>query len=59
MLKYYLQRTGQIPTSIHPFIKQPVLAQPQPLSLSQLLIQRWYRLCARLRSPLNPPYQNQ
>ncbi|MCL6435391.1 MAG: hypothetical protein K6T90_14495 [Leptolyngbyaceae cyanobacterium HOT.MB2.61] len=59
MLKYYLQRTGQIPTSIHPFIKQPVLAQPQPLSLSQLLIQRWYQLCARLRSPISRPDQDQ
>ncbi len=32
MLKYYLDRPGKIPTSVHPFVKQEELrkVQPQP-----------------------------
>ncbi|MBS0018222.1 MAG: hypothetical protein KFF72_18030 [Arthrospira sp. SH-MAG29] len=34
MLKYYLCRSGKIPTSVHPFVKQEELRkvkpQPQP-----------------------------
>lgn len=36
MLKHYLHRSGQIPTSVHPFVKQELLRQPNPLPQSHL-----------------------